>query len=312
MSPVALALCVVLYVLRAFGITAGYHRYFSHRSFETSRWGQLALAALGASAAQLGPLWWAGHHRLHHRHADTPQDVHSPTVRGFWWAHMGWLLCSRYSAAPVHAVPDLAARAELRWIDRYHFVAPLALGLSLFGLGALLQRHSPGLGTSGPQLISWGFFVSTVALYHATYAANSVGHCFGRRNFATPDTSRNSWPLALLMLGDGWHNNHHRFPSSARHGLGGWEFDPTHAALRALRALGFVWKLREPPHLKSRDQSEGSQAVAYGTADAPSRSPSHARPRLPKMRSASRRWSSAEAAPGSSRRSAPPSRTASS
>lgn len=246
-SPTALAVCAGFYLLRAFGLTAGYHRYFSHRSYRTSRPFQFVLAFLGASAAQLGPLWWPAHHRQHHRHSDTALDPHPPGVRGLWWAHMGWLLRRRHSVAPLALVPDLVRVPELRLLERFHWIAPLSLAAVLFAAGQLLAVRAPQLGTSGLQLLAWGFFVSTTLLYHVTFAVNSLGHTFGRRDFETGDASRNSLWLALITLGDGWHNNHHHHPVSARHGFRPSQLDPTWLALRGLERLGLVWDLREPP-----------------------------------------------------------------
>lgn len=245
-SATALAACLALFVLRAFGVGAGYHRYFAHRSYRTSRAFQLALAWLGASAAQLGPLWWAAHHRVHHRHADTALDVHSPQAKGLWWAHMGWLLCRKHSPTRFDAIPDFARWPELRFLDRWHALAPLSLVVLLFALGETLRARAPGLGTSGLQLVAWGFFVSTTVLYHVTFAVNSLGHALGSRRFETRDQSRNSALLALATLGDGWHNNHHAHPGLARHGLRWWELDASYWGLRLLAALGLVWELREP------------------------------------------------------------------
>jgi stearoyl-CoA desaturase (delta-9 desaturase) len=232
-SASAIGVAFLLFVLRAFGLTAGYHRYFAHRSFRTSRGFQLVLAVLGASAAQLGPLWWAGHHRRHHAHTDTPEDVHSP-ARGLLWAHMGWLMCRRYSATDLAAIPDFARFPELRLLDRAPWLPPALLAASLTAAG-------------GMQLLVWGFFVSTVVLYHVTFAVNSLGHRFGSQPFETGDESRNLPWLAWLSLDDGWHNNHHRFPASARHGLTRAQPDPTWLALRALQSVGLVWGLRDVP-----------------------------------------------------------------
>jgi stearoyl-CoA desaturase (delta-9 desaturase) len=244
-SAVALATCALLFVVRAFGLTAGFHRYFSHHSFRTGRGFQLALAVLGTSAAQMGPLWWAEKHRRHHRFADTDRDPHS-VRRGLWWAHVGWLVCSRHTELDRNAVRDWLRYPELRVLDRLHLGVPLALALALYGLGAALESRAPGLGTSAMQLLGWGFFASTVLLYHAVFAINSLGHHSGSRRFATRDRSRNHRLLGWLVLGDGWHNNHHRFPGSARHGLGPGEPDATYAVLRALERLGWVWDLRLP------------------------------------------------------------------
>jgi stearoyl-CoA desaturase (delta-9 desaturase) len=245
-SPIALAVCGVLFLVRAFGLTAGYHRLLAHRAFATSRPVQLAFAALGASAAQLGPLWWAGHHRLHHRFADTERDPHPPAVRGLWWAHMGWLLRRRHARTPVELVPDLARYPELRWLDRHPLAPPALLMAALAGAGFACERLAPELGTGPLQLVAWGFFVSTTLLYHATFAVNSLGHRRGSPALAAPDRSRNSFWLALATLGDGWHGNHHADPAAARHGRGRWQLDPTYAGLRLLAALGLVWELRAP------------------------------------------------------------------
>jgi stearoyl-CoA desaturase (delta-9 desaturase) len=228
-TPSALLVALALFVARAFGLTAGYHRYFAHRAFRTSRAFQFALACLGASAAQLGPLWWAAHHRRHHRHSDTEHDVHSPR-RGLLWAHLGWLLCRRYSATDLASIRDFARYPELRYLDRFPALPPLVLAAALWVLG-------------GVELLAWGFFVSTVVLYHVTFAVNSLGHRFGQQRFASGDQSRNNLWIALATLGDGWHNNHHRFPRSARHGFGPREIDLTHAGLRLLETLGLVWDL---------------------------------------------------------------------
>jgi stearoyl-CoA desaturase (delta-9 desaturase) len=246
-SPVAAAVGACLFVARAFGLTAGYHRYFAHRSFRTSRGFQLARAWLGASAAQLGPLWWAGHHRVHHRRSDRAGDPHSPVVGGGLRAHVGWLLCRRHVRAPDGAMRDFERCPEIAWLDRWHGVAPAALAAACFGLGALLEARAPALGASGPQLLVVGFVCSTLALYHVTYAVNSLGHRFGSRRYATGDASRNNVWLALVALGDGWHNNHHAFPRAARHGFRWWELDPTWLGLRALAAIGLVWDLEPVP-----------------------------------------------------------------
>ncbi|TCT25742.1 Delta-9 acyl-phospholipid desaturase [Thermomonas haemolytica] len=245
-SPVALAVAVALYALRMFAITAFYHRYFSHRAFRTSRAMQLAFALIGASSVQRGPLWWAAHHRHHHRHSDTAQDPHSP-LHGFWRSHMGWFLTRGAFATDLSRVPDLARYPELRWLDRFDVAVPLALAAGLFGLGALLQALWPELGTSGMQLLAWGFFVSTVVLFHATVTINSLAHRFGSRRFPTRDDSRNNLWLALLTFGEGWHNNHHFYSSSARQGFRWWEIDLTWYGLRLLAVLGLVRDLKPVP-----------------------------------------------------------------
>jgi stearoyl-CoA desaturase (delta-9 desaturase) len=233
-----IALALALYSVRMFAITAGYHRYFSHRAFKTSRLFQFVLGWLGASSAQKGPLWWAAHHRDHHRYSDGPDDIHSPLERGFWWSHVGWILATRYDETKLDRVRDLAKYPELRWLDRWHLVPPLVLAAVVFLAGGL------------PALL-WGFFVSTVFLWHGTFVINSLAHVIGRRRYETGDGSRNSLALALITFGEGWHNNHHFYASTANQGFFWWEVDLSYYALRALAAVRIVRDLRTPPaHVK--------------------------------------------------------------
>ncbi|HKQ75993.1 MAG TPA: acyl-CoA desaturase [Blastocatellia bacterium] len=208
-SKWALAACALLYLVRMFGVTAGYHRYFSHGSYKTGRIFQFALAWLGCSAAQKGPLWWAGNHRLRHSHSDTDEDAHSPVRRGFWWAHLGWILSSRFEATPWERVKNLNGYRELRFLNRLHLIPPVSLALSLYLLGAWIEHRAPHQGVTGPQMLVWGFFISTALLYHATFTVNSLAHRYGVRRFPTRDFSRNNFWIALITLGEGWHNNHH-------------------------------------------------------------------------------------------------------
>ncbi len=234
-------------VLRMFAITGFYHRYFSHRTFQTSRAVQFVFAAIGASCVQRGPLWWAAHHRHHHRHADTVSDPHSPGVHGFLWSHVGWFLTPRNFRTDLTRVPDLAKFPELRWLDRFDIAMPVLLAIAMYGLGVLLQHVAPHLGTSGGQMLVWGFFVSTVVLFHATVTINSLAHRFGTRRFDTKDDSRNNLWLALLTFGEGWHNNHHFFPGSSRQGFRWWEVDLTWYALKMMAMLGLVRGLKPVP-----------------------------------------------------------------
>jgi len=246
-SPVAVGIAAALFVLRMFAVTAFYHRYFSHRAFRTSRAAQFAFALLAASAVQRGPLWWASHHRHHHAHSDRPGDSHSARVHGFLWSHLGWFLAREKFAARLDLVPDLARYPELRWLDRFDVAAPALLAAALYGFGAWLEQVAPALGTSGGQLVVWGFCISTVLLHHATFTINSLAHRFGARRYATRDDSRNNPWLALLTFGEGWHNNHHHFPGAARQGFYWWEVDLSYYGLRLLAALGLVWDLRSVP-----------------------------------------------------------------
>lgn len=246
-SPVAVGACLALYVVRALGITVCYHRQLAHRAFRTGR-GVRALGALiGASAAQRGPLWWVAHHRIHHRHTDRPGDPHSPVVGGMLSAHLLWLFEAANQPTDLSQVPDLAGAWELRLLDRFHHLVPALSALGAFLLGVILAAVDPGLGTSGPQMLVWGFCISTVALYHSTFAVNSLGHRFGRRRFETADASRNNRLVALLTLGEGWHNNHHRYPPGARQGLGRSEPDPSWWVIRALAAVGLATGVRAVP-----------------------------------------------------------------
>jgi stearoyl-CoA desaturase (Delta-9 desaturase) len=233
----ALVLCGVCYLIHMVGITAGYHRYFSHRSYKTSRAFQFVLACLGCSALQKGPLWWAAQHRHHHRHSDTPADRHSPVAHSLWWSHIGWVLSTESVATDERTVQDLSRYPELRWLDRYHGVPPLALA----GLCLLLG------GWSG---LVWGFFVSSLLSHHASFLVNSLCHLVGRRRYATADASRNNVLVALLTLGEGWHNNHHHYQSSANQGFFWWEVDITYYLIRLLACLGLVWDVRKPPRAK--------------------------------------------------------------
>jgi len=230
------ALAVAVYYVRMVAVTAGYHRYFSHRAFRTSRAFQFLLALAAQSAAQKGVLWWASHHRWHHKHSDTERDVHSAKLRGFFYAHMGWLFTDIWDATDAKLIPDLYKYPELRWLDRpgYAVLPSFALGLGMLLLG-------------GEFWLLWGFMVSSVMVWHGSFAINSFAHLVGRRRYDTGDESRNSWLLALLTTGEGWHNNHHHYPGSASQGFFWWEIDLTYYVLRGLERLGLVWALQRAP-----------------------------------------------------------------
>ena len=246
-STTALIVALGLYGLRMFAITGFYHRYFSHKAFRTSRPMQFIFAVIGAMSVQRGPLCWAAHHRHHHRHSDQPADLHSPVQHSFWHSHLVWFLRRDAFATQHAAVADLAQFPELRWLDRFDTLVPLILAAALYALGAWLESTHPSLGTSGAQLLIWGFFVSTVVLLHVTVSVNSLAHRVGSRRFDTRDNSRNNFWLALLTFGEGWHNNHHFFPGSARQGFRWWEVDITYYGLRLLALVGLIWDLKPAP-----------------------------------------------------------------
>ncbi len=229
-----LLLCAGAYLFRIIGISLTYHRYFAHRTFKTSRLVQFLMAFWGQTSVQKGALWWAGHHRNHHRFSDEEDDVHSPVLRGFLWAHVGWILNPRYEKTPFEVIKDMAVYPELVWLDRHKHVPSVAFAVLMFLIG----------GWSG---LVWGFLVSTVILWHCTFSINSMAHLFGKRRYPTTDTSRNNVWLAILTGGEGWHNNHHYFCSSARLGFRWWEFDPTYYLVCLLEKLGLVWDVKRPP-----------------------------------------------------------------
>lgn len=228
------ALCAALYFGRMFFVTGVYHRYFSHRTYKTSRWFQAVLSFTGTMCAQKGAMWWAARHRHHHKYSDTPQDIHSPRQQGFWHSHVGWILGDELTENDLRAVKDLSKYPELVWIDRNYFIGPILLGVILFWLG-------------GAHALVWGLFVSTTLLWHGTFTINSLAHVIGRRRYETTDDSRNHWLLALITMGEGWHNNHHHYQSSERQGFYWWEIDMSHYVLTVLSWFGLVWDLRAPP-----------------------------------------------------------------
>jgi len=232
-TPFALGLCAATLAVRLFAITGGYHRYFAHKTFRTSRAFQFVLAFLACSATQKGPLWWAGNHRRHHRFADQEGDIHSPKD-GFWYSHTGWIFDGRWDDTPTEQIPDFARYPEIVWLNRWHIVPPICLALLCYAL-------------DGFRGLIWGYAVSTTLLWHMTYSINSLAHRWGSRRYDTPDTSRNNLLLALLTFGEGWHNNHHHYMASTRQGFFWWEVDITYYVLRGLAAVGLVWDLREPP-----------------------------------------------------------------
>ncbi len=238
------------YLVRMFAVTAGYHRYFSHRTYKTSRWFQFVLALLGLAAAQQGPLWWAAHHRRHHKYSDTPEDIHSPRQRGFVWSHVQWILATRHKATDYDRIRDFAAYPELRFINRHDLLMVVATAAVTFLIG-------------GATALFWGFFVALVLCWHITFCINSLAHVWGGRRYATADDSRNNALLAVLTLGEGWHNNHHHYQRSARQGFYWWEIDVSFYVLKALEWLRIVWDVEGVP-VHVRDGVAAPQRARIG------------------------------------------------
>jgi stearoyl-CoA desaturase (delta-9 desaturase) len=234
----AAILFAVFYAMRVFGLTAGYHRYFAHRAYKTSRAFQFVLALMGGAALQRGALWWAGHHRHHHRFSDTEEDVHSPIKESLWQSHVGWIFDERWDHTPFEQIHDFAKYPELRFLEKHHWIPGLAVAVCCFLVG----------GWSG---LVYGFFLGTVAVYHVTFMVNSVCHLLGKRKYPTGDFSKNNLFVALATFGEGWHNNHHHYQSSANQGFFWWEIDISYLVLRALSWVGIVWELRLPPKAKT-------------------------------------------------------------
>ena len=240
----AVAFAFALYWIRMFGITGVYHRYFSHRTYKTSRVFQFILALIGASAVQRGPLWWAAHHRHHHRHSDEPSDIHSPIQRGFWWSHMFWFLTGNNYRTRTENIPDYAKFPELVLLDRFDTLIPILTGAGAFFLGIWISPA--GVVHPGGQFLTW-WAISTICVAHGTFTINSLSHVWGKRVFQTTDTSRNNPWLAIVTMGEGWHNNHHHFQSSARQGFYWWQVDMSYYVLKSMSVVGLVWDLKPVP-----------------------------------------------------------------
>lgn len=268
-SWTAVATAALLYVLRMFAVTAFYHRYFSHKTFSTSRVAQFLFALWGASAVQRGPLWWSYQHRHHHRHSDDEEDPHSPIRRGFWWSHIGWITSARNFPTDYNQVRDLAKYPELVFLNRFDTLVPLLLAGALFALGHYLGQCFPALGVTGWQMLVWGFFISTTLLFHATSSINSFAHLLGTRRYETDDHSRNSLLLALITLGEGWHNNHHCHMNTARQGFYWWEIDISYYGLKLLSWTGLIWNLKPVPRAAYENTHRVRPNPALATAYPP-------------------------------------------
>ena len=253
-SWVGVVILLISLVIRMFGITAGFHRYFSHRSFKTGRVFQFILALLGTSAAQRGPLWWAAHHRDHHKHSDTDLDIHSPHKSSFWYSHFGWLLDKKYNSLNKGKMQDFLKFKDIVFIDNFHYIVVFLYATLLFVIGDLLSNQ---YDINGFQSFIWGFLFSTVFLYHITFSINSLSHLFGSKNFKTGDNSRNNFIISLFAMGEGWHNNHHFYPQSERQGFMWWEIDMTHMILKFLSFFKIVTHIKSPPQRVMNQRTNG-------------------------------------------------------
>lgn len=257
--------CLALYVIRMFWITGGYHRYFAHRSYKTSRWFQFVIAFMAQTSAQKGALWWASHHRVHHRTSDTYDDPHSMKHYGFWYSHVGWIIGPDYKETDYKLIGDFSKYPELVWLNKNYLVPPFILAIAVMALGGIVNGGSilEMFSTAGFSTLFIGFFLSTVITYHGTFSINSIMHKFGKQRYKSDDESKNSLWLALLTLGEGWHNNHHYYESSARQGFFWWEIDITYYILRVFAFFGLIWDLRGvPDHIKYSKNKEEAKELA--------------------------------------------------
>jgi stearoyl-CoA desaturase (delta-9 desaturase) len=257
-------LCGALYVIRMFWVTGGYHRYFAHKSYRTSRWFQFVIAFMAQTSAQKGALWWAAHHRHHHRHSDTPADPHSMKIYGFWYSHIGWIVGPDFKKTDYKTIGDYAKYPELMWLNKYHWVPAITLALAVTALGGWVNGGSVLLMFThyGLSTLFIGFFLSTVILYHGTFSINSIMHKFGNQRYESHDESRNSLVLALITLGEGWHNNHHYYETAGRQGFFWWEIDITYYILRTFQAVGLIHDLKEvPKHILNSKNKQHAQEL---------------------------------------------------
>ena len=242
-------ICIGLYFGRMFFITAGYHRYFAHKSFETSRWFQFFLAFMAQTSIQKGVLWWAANHRGHHLTSDTPEDPHSMKVYGFWYSHIGWFLGPDYNETKFDKIKEFSKFKELVWLNKYFIVPPVVLALVAMMFGGIVNGNGVAdmFSNAGFSTLYCGFCFSTIILFHGTYSINSIMHYFGKQRYKTGDESRNHFLLAFFTMGEGWHNNHHYFQSSAKAGFFWWQLDMTYYILKSWSWIGLVKNLRGVP-----------------------------------------------------------------
>lgn len=240
-------LCISLYFIRMFFITGVYHRYFSHKTYKTSRLFQFILAWGAQTSMQKGALWWASHHRVHHRTSDTPEDPHSMKLYGFWYSHLGWILSYDYKETHYNLIQDFAKFKELRWLNKNHLIPPLTLAIGLYTWGCFYNSPVGFDASAGLSTLLCSFFLSTVVLYHGTFSINSIMHKFGKARYESGDESKNHLLLALITLGEGWHNNHHYYQASTRQGFFWWEIDITFYIITIFSWLGLVWDIKGVP-----------------------------------------------------------------
>lgn len=248
-TKAGLLLCLGSYCIRMFAIGGFYHRYFAHKTFKTSKTIEILFALIGTAAAQRGPIWWAAHHRGHHMFSDTPRDEHSPGQQGFMRSHILWFMSNKNFHTRYQFVKDLTKKKHLNYIDRFDGVIPLCY-LGLLALFGYICQHATSIHLTPFSAMYWGFSVSTVLLLHATFSINSIGHIFGKRPYKTGDKSCNNWLLALLTLGEGWHNNHHYWPASARQGFHWRQIDVSYYGLLLMKALRLIKDVRNVPQSK--------------------------------------------------------------
>jgi len=253
-----------LYFFRMFWITGGYHRYFAHKSYKTSRFFQFVIAFMAQTSAQKGALWWAAHHRHHHRYSDTPEDPHSMKIYGFWYSHIGWIVGPDFKKTDYKTIGDYSKYPELVWLNKYYLVPPLVLALVVMALGGIIDGGSITMmfSKAGFSALFIGFLLSTVILYHGTFSINSIMHKFGKQRYETGEESKNSVWLALLTMGEGWHNNHHYYETASRQGFFWWEVDITWYILKTMSWLGLIWDLKGvPKHIKYSKNKQHAQEL---------------------------------------------------